>query len=397
MTAKGIPDNGIPDKKSIMWQLLLIILPWLVLYAVDNFYPNLLRLLFGPFVRVPTFVALAPFEILLAIGTIIAWKRNFPQWSYTWIGTLYFFGYREIFEIVLGLAPRVLPENPELIALAFYGIVNPLALAFLLAWITRRDWLYACLAAYPFTSIIMAWYTLDTTPFLVLSTSLVLYGFFAVLFLVLQSRTLKFASLLGGTLIVGGGFFLYYWQGVRSLLFIVVRNVLILVFPLVVSRSASRFALIIRNLASRFTQRERKANSTSHRRKLLLGVAIVVLVASVVLTSIWSYSSGQLRALKGQKVHATPEDGMRELVASSYSGVEKVELVYGGESVFDDLWFAEAHVWAASRSDGKGFSTRDYDNPGWYFLQVQSGWVFVPESRFPEIIALGKWLFGLSE
>jgi len=27
---------------------------------------------------------------------------------------------------------------------------------------------------------------------------------------------------------------------------------------------------------------------------------------------------------------------------------------------------------------------------------VQNGWVFVPEGRFPEVIAFGKWLFGLS-
>lgn len=231
--------------KNIAWQLFLIVVPWLVLWVVDDFYPHLLRSLFGPFVRVPPFVALAPFEILLVVGTIIAWKRNFPLWSYTWIGTLYFFGYREVFQIVLELAPRVLPGNPDLITGIFYGLVNPLALALLLAWITRRDWLFACLTAYPYTSIIMAWYTLDRTLFLVRFVSLVLYALFALLFLVLRSRTLKFVSLLAGTLIVGGGFFLY--RESQAFLFVVVRNVLILVFP-----------LIIRGFASRFAQRERK-------------------------------------------------------------------------------------------------------------------------------------------
>lgn len=234
--AEKTEEYKTPVKKNIIWQLLLIILPWLVFCAVDNYYPYSLRWLFGPSARVSLFVALAPFEILLVVGVIIAWKRNFPLWSYTWIGTLYFFGYREIFQIVLELAPRVLPEIPDLITGVFYVIVNPLALALLLAWITRRECLFACLTAYPYTSIIMAWYTLDRTPFLVLLTSLVLYGFFALLFLVLQSRTLKFASLLAGTLIVGGGFFLYDWGGIQTFLFVVGRNVLVLVFPLIIHR-----------------------------------------------------------------------------------------------------------------------------------------------------------------
>jgi len=234
MMAEKHEEHKTLVKENIIWQLLLIILPWLVFYAVDNYYPYLLRSLFGP-VRVPTFVALAPFEILLVVGIIIAWKRNLPLWSYTWIGTLYFFGYREVFNIVSRFAYGTMPENLALVIQGvFYGLINPLALAFLLAFITRRDWLLACLTAYPFTSIIMAWYTLDKTPFSVLFVSLVLYGFFALLFLTLQSRTLKFASLLAGTLIVGGGFFL--WKESQSFLFIVGRNVLILVFPLIIHK-----------------------------------------------------------------------------------------------------------------------------------------------------------------
>ena len=134
----------------------------------------------------------------------------------------------------------------------------------------------------------------------------------------------------------------------------------------------------------------------NHRRKLLLSAAIVILAVGIALTTTWVYSAGQLRALKGQPVYATPEDGMRELIANSYSGVERVEIIHAGKEIFNDLWFVEAHVWAASRSDEKGVSDRDYDNPGWFFLRVQNGWVFVPEGTFPEIIAFGKWLFGFS-
>jgi len=134
----------------------------------------------------------------------------------------------------------------------------------------------------------------------------------------------------------------------------------------------------------------------NHRRKLLLSAALVILAVGIALTTTWVYSARQLRALKGQAVYTTPEDGMRKLIANSYSGVERVKIIHAGKEIFSDLWFVEAYVWATSRSDGKRFSSRDYDNPGWFFLHVHNGWVFVPESKFPVIIAFGKWLFGLS-
>ena len=92
----------------------------------------------------------------------------------------------------------------------------------------------------------------------------------------------------------------------------------------------------------------------------------------------------------------TPEKGAQELIALYYSVVNKVEIVHAGREIFEELWFVEVRVWAAKRSDGKGFSDRDYDKPGWFFLHVQNGWIFVPESKFPEIIAFGKWLYALT-
>lgn len=134
----------------------------------------------------------------------------------------------------------------------------------------------------------------------------------------------------------------------------------------------------------------------SRGKKLLLGVAGLALAAGVVAAGLLVYSAGQLGVLKGQVVYANPEDGMRALIAKSYSGVNKVEIVHSGRELFDELCFVEAHVWATGRADGKGFSGRQYDNPGSFFLRVEDGWVFVPEGRLPEIIAFGKWLFGLS-
>jgi len=98
--------------------------------------------------------------------------------------------------------------------------------------------LSACFTAYPYGSIVQAWYTLDKTPIVILVISLALYGFFAFSFMVLKSRPLKFASLLAGTLVIGGGFFLYKWDllagGLPAFIFVNVRHILIITFPLII-------------------------------------------------------------------------------------------------------------------------------------------------------------------
>lgn len=114
------------------------------------------------------------------------------------------------------------------------------------------------------------------------------------------------------------------------------------------------------------------------------------------MASVWLYSAAQLRVLEGKGVYASPAQGMLELVEKRYSAVNKVEIIHMGREIFDDLYFVEVHVWSVSRSDLKGFSDQSYDNLGYFFLKVKDGWVFVPEGKFPEVIALGKRIFRLS-
>jgi hypothetical protein len=224
LTAEQVEEHA-TSARNITWQVFLVLVPWLVFWTTGNLSGG--RVLF---------------EILLITGVVVAWKRKFPVWSYTWIGTLYFFVYREIFQVVIMLAHRIVPDNPDLIINGVYLVVNPLALAFLLAWITRKDWLLACFAAYPYTSIIQAWYTLDWawTPRHILFVSLVLYGLFAFLFILKESRTLKFVSLLAGTLLIGVGFYLYRWDvlvgGLRGFLQMSGRLLAIILFPLLIHR-----------------------------------------------------------------------------------------------------------------------------------------------------------------
>jgi hypothetical protein len=134
----------------------------------------------------------------------------------------------------------------------------------------------------------------------------------------------------------------------------------------------------------------------SKKKIIFIIFATLLLIVGACLIATWVYSSKQLQTLRGQEVYVTPEKGAQDLIPRYYSGVKKVEIVHARREIFEELWFVEVRVWAAKRSDGKEFSNRDYDQLGCFFLHVQNGWIFVPENRFPEIIAFGKWLYGLS-
>ena len=202
--------------KSVAGQIVLILLPWITLQTIERVS------------LCPPPLVLLPLHLLLAIGILVAWRRKFPLWSYTWIGTWYFFLYRECDQIVFKLAPQM--ED------LFYWGVNPLALAVLLTLISRRDWLLACLTAYPYTSIIQALYTWDRNPVLLIVISLILYvGFFLPL-LTDRSHTFKFLGLLVGTVVIGIGFHAYTWSGCFSFLTYVTKLLSIILYPIIIFR-----------------------------------------------------------------------------------------------------------------------------------------------------------------
>jgi len=133
----------------------------------------------------------------------------------------------------------------------------------------------------------------------------------------------------------------------------------------------------------------------NQQKNLLLSAAITVVVAGVLLTALHTYSAAQMEVLTKQRAYRTPEDAMLAQIADGYTGVKRVEILHADKEWFENLWFVEARVWAASRVDGYGLSDKDSDNPGVYFLHVRNGWTPVPEGKFPEVIALGTWLFDL--
>jgi hypothetical protein len=203
--------------QSVAGQIGLILLPWITLEIIE-------RIPLSP----PPFVWL-PLHILFAIGIIIARKRKYPLWSYTWIGMWYFFLYRECSGIVMKFAPQMHD-------IFFYWGVNPLALAILLTLISRKDWLLACLTAYPYTSIIQALYTLDRNPVLLIVISLILYVVFFLPLLTGRSHTFKFCSLLAGTVVIGIGFHAYSPLGLYEFLTYLTKLLTIILYPIIIYR-----------------------------------------------------------------------------------------------------------------------------------------------------------------
>lgn len=124
-------------------------------------------------------------------------------------------------------------------------------------------------------------------------------------------------------------------------------------------------------------------------------VVTILLITGATLLTIRAYSVRQLQILSDQEMFATPEEGARELIARYYMGITRVEIVRVEKEIFESLRFVEAHVQAASRSDGGELPSTGYDNPGWFFLRIRDRWVFVPEGKLPWIIALGKEIFNL--
>ena len=120
----------------------------------------------------------------------------------------------------------------------------------------------------------------------------------------------------------------------------------------------------------------------------------LALIGATALAGVYVHSRRPLSALSGQLVYASPEDGMRDMVTQRYTGLRRMEIVHAGyEPCFlDNLYFVEARVWAAGRTDGKAVGDQG-ENRGGFFLRCEQGWVWIAEDRLPWFVALGQWLF----
>ena len=125
-------------------------------------------------------------------------------------------------------------------------------------------------------------------------------------------------------------------------------------------------------------------------RKTVLIVALgslsIVLLIPFLIGSAWLHAAGVLAMAKHEGVYASPEEGMRARIAHRWRNVERIEIKYAGPNERDGgdphVWFVSARVWLEGQER--------YQYPGSFFLQVEEGWVHVPEGRLPELV--GTWM-----
>jgi hypothetical protein len=136
--------------------------------------------------------------------------------------------------------------------------------------------------------------------------------------------------------------------------------------------------------------------STKRSWTATLGTILFICVVGVGLLAFARYwTVNQLESLGAEQRFSTPEEGASAAVKDMYLDIEMIEVVgaqrkYG----FEDLELVVVHVWANALADGSSFGLEDYDNVALFFLELEGGWVHVPEGR-AQFIAMGKHFFRL--
>jgi len=130
-----------------------------------------------------------------------------------------------------------------------------------------------------------------------------------------------------------------------------------------------------------------------------LGVLVTVIIVCLLLVGVLAvyrnYTLRQLDKLREEPKYESPEEGAHALAREWYLDIEMVEIVSAKRKYgFSDLEMVIAHVWARALADGRSFGLEDYDNVALFFLELEDGWVYVPEGK-AQLVAVGKHLFRL--
>jgi hypothetical protein len=126
------------------------------------------------------------------------------------------------------------------------------------------------------------------------------------------------------------------------------------------------------------------------RRKTLrivaLGSLLHVLLIPFLIGSAWLHMEVVLALAKHEGIYASPEEGMRALIAHTWRNIDRIENLSAGPNAHDGwdpyVWFVGATVWLQGQER--------YHSAGSFFLRVEEGWVHVPEGRLPGLV--GTWM-----
>ena len=128
---------------------------------------------------------------------------------------------------------------------------------------------------------------------------------------------------------------------------------------------------------------------------ILITIVIFIIAVVVFLALARSWTLGQLRSLSSEPRYASPELGAHAVVKDRYLDIEMIEVISAQRKYgFDDLAVVVVHVWAQAMADGSSFGVGDYDNLALFFLDLEDGWVNVPDVK-AQLIATGKHVFNL--
>jgi hypothetical protein len=133
----------------------------------------------------------------------------------------------------------------------------------------------------------------------------------------------------------------------------------------------------------------------------LIAIGILAIALSFTFVS-WSFTTSRLNAARSIGIFPSPSEGMLTLVHSGYVGIQEARIVHAVPDTAPGggphIWFVIACVWADSRADGSpvGSGTHDFDFPGSYFVNIQEGWVLMPETSLPLFVGFWMRIFGLA-
>jgi hypothetical protein len=132
--------------------------------------------------------------------------------------------------------------------------------------------------------------------------------------------------------------------------------------------------------------------------RLLWIVLAVVSLIPLFFVSIWLYAISQIALAKQEGVYPSPEEAVVSRLSQGWGGAEvvKLEEVRANINQHDGsqphVWFGGARVYLDRIPLG---GTRDNYSAGSYYVQVENGWVHIPEGAFPVFIGWVMELYGL--
>jgi hypothetical protein len=136
--------------------------------------------------------------------------------------------------------------------------------------------------------------------------------------------------------------------------------------------------------------------------RVFIPILILLMIPLLCAADVFLYSTTQLAIARSQGVYASPQAAMLARIEENYRGIQKATIFHAGPNFpngkLPHVWYVSARVYADRRSDGKalGNGKSDFDFPGSYFIKMKDGWVYIPESAFPELIGRVMEALGMT-